>query len=84
MESKRRVRRKDISPEGILLGHEVKNFMTVIQLRMGSYQILGNLRRMQKTYSEFRETGPSAGLFLYFATFLTKKVSKRIMNVGGK
>ena len=27
---KRKVRRKGMRPEGILLGHKVKNFMTVI------------------------------------------------------
>ena len=31
MESKREVRRKNISPVGILLGHKVNNFMTVIE-----------------------------------------------------
>lgn len=44
MEGKRKVRRKNILPADILLGHKVKNLMTVIWdislFKMGSYQIL--------------------------------------------
>lgn len=53
MESKRKVRRKDMPPDGISLGHKVKNFMTVIGnavWKMGSYQILENSAGMQDVY----------------------------------
>ena len=52
---------------------------------MGSYQILGRFAKMQNAYN-IRILRPARQpVFFYFtvATFLTKKVLKRIMNVGG-
>lgn len=84
-EGKRKARRKNISPVGILLGHKVKNFMTVIQLTDGELSdSLESAQDAENFIQNLERPVLNTGLFLYFATFLTKKVSKRIMNVGGK
>ena len=60
--SKRKVRRKGMQPEGILLGHKVKNFMTVI-FADGALSVLYN--GMQICGRRIRPAH-RAGFFLLF------------------